>query len=151
MKPNSPSLTQIRHQQHHPANQTHFPKQQTPPTSLKIPSPMETHKKLIKPTPLLSIKPNLENPKKPDQTHTTIADQTQPQKPKKTWPNPHHHCQSSRKYPTPWKHRIARSHSHNYHRSSWKNPALQKPNKTWSNPLYHCRSNPHHHHLSNNK
>ena len=44
---------------------------------------METHKKLIKPTPLLSIKPNLENPKKPDQTHTTIADQTQPQKPKK--------------------------------------------------------------------
>ena len=75
-KPNSPSLTQICHQQHHPADQTHFPKQQTPPPSPEKPNSMETHKKLIKATPLLSIKPNPKNPEKPDQTHTTIADQT---------------------------------------------------------------------------
>ena len=43
---------------------------------------METHKKLNKPTPLLSIKPNSGNPKKPKQIHTTIADQTQPWNPK---------------------------------------------------------------------
>ena len=48
---------------------------------------METHKKLIKPTPLLSIKPKPRNPEKPDQTHITLANQarkTQPyENPKK--------------------------------------------------------------------
>ena len=67
---------------------------------------METHKKLIKPTPLLLIKPNpgnLEkpdqstppllikprpgNPEKPDQTHTSIPDQEIPS-PTKTQNNP---------------------------------------------------------------
>ena len=37
----------------------------------------------------------METHKKTDQTHTTIVDQTQPRKPRKTLSNPHHHCRSN--------------------------------------------------------
>ena len=112
---------------------------------------METHKKLIKPTPLLPIKSCPKNLEKPNQTHTTIADQTQHWKPKNTRSNPHHHRRLSQKYPTPRKPRTTRLNPHSHRRSSQKYPAPRKPKKTQSNPLHHCRSNPHHHLQSNDK